>query len=157
MWRVSYLLSGVDQACHTTGKLVFVILENNWPEQKTRNKKASRGLAALHALRCGLVWMQLDFSRSPRDQMTSHRHSRQRSVHRRCERALSKVMKHFWAYMYARTRTPAHVFPAHMHAHTFPRPVDSSANLLLLFMSISSCCYFSVISSVCIWYEKTKK
>ena len=43
---------------------------------------------------------------------------------------------HFWAY--ARTRTPAHVFPAHMHAHTFPRPVDSSANLLLLFMSISS-------------------
>ena len=55
---------------------------------------------------------------------------------------------HFWAY--ARTRTPAHVFPAHMHAHTFPRPVDSSANLLLLFMSISSCCYFSVFSSVCI-------
>ena len=45
---------------------------------------------------------------------------------------------HFWAY--ARTRTPAHVFPAHMHAHTFPRPVDSSANLLLRFMSISSCC-----------------
>ena len=31
-----------------------------------------------------------------------------------------------------------------MHAHTFPRPVDSSANLLLLFMSISSCCYFFV-------------
>ena len=29
MWRVRYLLSGVVQACHTTGKLVFVILENN--------------------------------------------------------------------------------------------------------------------------------
>ena len=54
----------------------------------------------------------------------------------------------FWAY--ARTGTPAHVYPAHMHAHTFPRPVDSSANLLPLFMSISSCCYFSVFSSVCI-------
>ena len=52
--------------------------------------------------------------------------------------------------LYARTRrpTPAQAYPAHMHAHTFPRPVDSSANLLLLFMSISSCCYFSVFSSV---------
>ena len=50
---------------------------------------------------------------------------------------------HFWAY--ARTRTPAHVFPAHMHAHTFPRPVDSSANLLLLFMSIS----LLVVISLC--------
>ena len=28
----------------------------------------------------------------------------------------------FWAY--ARTRTPAHVYPAYMHAHTFPCPVD---------------------------------
>ena len=54
----------------------------------------------------------------------------------------------FWAY--AHTRTPAHVYPAHMHAHTFPRPIDSSANLLLLFMSISPSCYFSVFSSVCI-------
>ena len=41
---------------------------------------------------------------------------------------------HFWAY--ARTRTPAHVYPAHTHAHTFPRPVDSSAFLLLLFLSV---------------------
>ena len=41
---------------------------------------------------------------------------------------LSCTVARFWAY--ARTRTPAHVFPAHMHAHTFPRPVDSSANLL---------------------------
>ena len=32
--------------------------------------------------------MQLDFFTESRDQMTSHRHSRQRSVHRRCERAL---------------------------------------------------------------------
>ena len=40
---------------------------------------------------------------------------------------------HFWAY--APTRTSAHVFPPHMHAHTFPHPVDSSANLLLLVMS----------------------
>ena len=44
-----------------------------------------------------------------------------------------------------------------MHAHTFPRPVDSSANLLLLFMSISSCCYFSVFSSVCIKNLLNKK
>ena len=47
MWRVSSLLSGVDQACHTTGKRVIVIPENNSPEQKTRNKKAWPGLAAL--------------------------------------------------------------------------------------------------------------
>ena len=40
----------------------------------------------------------------------------------------------FWAY--ARTRTPAHVFPAYMHAHTFPCPVDYWANLLLLFYDI---------------------
>ena len=32
-----------------------------------------------------------------------------------------------------------------MHAHTFPRPVDSSANLLLLFMSIS----LLVVISLC--------
>ena len=38
MCRVSYLLSDVDQACHITGKRVFVILENNSSEQKTRNK-----------------------------------------------------------------------------------------------------------------------
>ena len=31
--------------------------------------------------------------------------------------------------------TPAHVYPALTHAHTFPRPVDSSAILLLLFLS----------------------
>ena len=37
----------------------------------------------------------------------------------------------FWAY--ARTRTPAHVYPAYMHAHPFPCPVDYWANLLLLF------------------------
>ena len=34
MWRVSYLLSGVNQACHAKGKLVFVILKNNSPQQK---------------------------------------------------------------------------------------------------------------------------
>ena len=89
MWRVSSLVSGVDQACHNAGKRVFVIPENNSPEQKTRNKKAWPGLAALHALHGGLVWMQLDFFTESRDQMTSHRHSRQRSVHRRCERALN--------------------------------------------------------------------
>ena len=47
---------------------------------------------------------------------------------------------HFWAY--ARTRTPAHVYPAHTHAHTFPRPVDSSAILLLLFLSNFLCVFF---------------
>ena len=52
----------------------------------------------------------------------------------------------FWAH--ARTRALAHVYPAHMHAHTFPCPVDSLANLLLLLMSISSSRYFSVFSSV---------
>ena len=41
--------------------------------------------------------------------------------------------------------------------HAIPRPVDSSANLLLLFMSISSCCYFSVFSSVCSSVKKKKK
>ena len=53
----------------------------------------------------------------------------------------------FWAY--ARTRTPAHVYPAHMHAHTFPRPVDSSAILLLLFLSkihIVDDCWNSCVS-----------
>ena len=55
MWRVSSLLSGVDQACHAAGKLVFVILENNSPEQKTSNKNAWPVLAALHALHCGLA------------------------------------------------------------------------------------------------------
>ena len=45
--------------------------------------------------------------------------------------------------------TGARVSSTYARAHTFPRPVDSSANLLLLFMSISSCCYFSVFSSVC--------
>ena len=55
--------------------------------------------------------------------------------------------------VYARTRTPAH-----MHAHTFPCLVDSSANLLLLFMSLF-CCYFSVFSSVCIkdWIWRISK
>ena len=50
-----------------------------------------------------------------------------------------------WAY--AHTRRPAHVYPAHMHAHTFPCPVDYSANLLLLFMSISSCLWFSSLTN----------
>ena len=56
MWRVSYLLSGVDQACHTTGKLVFVILENNWPEQKTPQQEgfARFGRFARSALRPGV-------------------------------------------------------------------------------------------------------
>ena len=56
MWRVSYLLSGVDQACHTTGKLVFVILENNWPEQKTPQQEgfARFGHFARAALRPGV-------------------------------------------------------------------------------------------------------
>ena len=55
-------------------------------------------------------------------------------------------------HTFGRMHAPVHrrtCYPAHMHAHTFPRPVDSSANLLLLFMSISSCCYFNVFSSVC--------
>ena len=55
-------------------------------------------------------------------------------------------------HIFGRMHAPVHrrtCYPAHMHAHTFPRPVDSSANLLLLFMSISSCCYFYVFSSVC--------
>ena len=56
-------------------------------------------------------------------------------------------------HTFRRMHAPVHrrtCYPAHMHAHTFPLPVDSSANLLLLFMSISSCCYFYVFSSVCI-------
>ena len=55
-------------------------------------------------------------------------------------------------HTFGRMHAPVHrrtCYPAHMHAHTFPRPVDSTANLLLLFMSISSCCYFYVFSSVC--------
>ena len=34
---------------------------------------------------------------------------------------------------YARTLTLAHMHPAHMHAHTFQCPVDTSANTLPLF------------------------
>ena len=55
-------------------------------------------------------------------------------------------------HTFGRMHAPVHrrtCYPAHMHTHTFPRPVDSSAILLLLFMSISSCCYFYVFSSVC--------
>ena len=45
--------------------------------------------------------------------------------------------------------TGARVSSTYARTHV-PTPFDSSANLLLLLMSISSCCYFSVFSSVCI-------
>ena len=65
MSMVSYLHSGVDQACHTTGKHVFVILENNSPEQKTRNKKAWPGFFRLCTRRTA-AWCECSsiFSRS---------------------------------------------------------------------------------------------
>ena len=65
----------------------------------------------------------------------------------------------FWAY--ARTHTPAHVYPAYMHAHTFPCPVDYWANLLLLFyvylfLSLEVFLFINYIY-IYIYFKKKKK
>ena len=54
---------------------------------------------------------------------------------------------HFWAY--ARTRTPAHVFPAHITRTHVPTPRRFLSKPSAAFY-VSSGCYFSVFSSVCI-------